>query len=323
MKRLLLLCLLLWPSAGAVHPRGPGRGASPAFASAAAPAPFHVDAAAEEAASGVDEKTRGVILRFLASPPSVESPGGGGVGGSGAFRVQGWRWHSLSLARDARRLEGLADRLLSSGGDDFDAEGLAALESAASYVVEFNMGGLHRIEGTAFADFLREHLCRGGRVAPSEAKEAFERAIDELDRRRSNSADIGREVLKLAKAAANPSISQKERRRLLADVARTSRRLSGQLAIMRFVQERLVVPGISKVVPSSVQKSFNNRVLLNLGILESRIHLVGMRDAVWESGTVEEMEAFEREIPYVARAMIGRWRGSLYEPRAGGLDHGI
>jgi|EP00970_Alexandrium_tamarense_P007381 hypothetical protein len=92
---------------------------------------------------------------------------------------------------------------------------------------------------------------------------------------------------------------------------------------MRQLQETLVVPAISRVVPSSTQKSFNNKVLLKLGILESRAHLVGMHDAVWECGIKGEKEKFEKEIPYVARMMIERWRKSLYLPKAGALDYGV
>ncbi len=92
---------------------------------------------------------------------------------------------------------------------------------------------------------------------------------------------------------------------------------------MRSIQETLIVPAISRVVPSKVQKSFNNKVLLNLGLLESRTHLVGMHDAVWESGNEDEKQKFETEIPYVARIMIERWRHSLYLPKAGALDYGL
>lgn len=90
---------------------------------------------------------------------------------------------------------------------------------------------------------------------------------------------------------------------------------------MRVLQETLLVPAISVVVPSKSQKSFNNRVLLKLGVLESRVHLVGMHDAVWESGIESEKAAFQVEIPYVARIMIERWRKSLYNPKAGVLDY--
>lgn len=92
---------------------------------------------------------------------------------------------------------------------------------------------------------------------------------------------------------------------------------------MRVLQETLVVPAISVVVPSKSQKSFNNRVLLKLGVLESRVHLVGMHDAVWESQIESEKAKLETEIPYVARMMIERWRRSLYNPKAEMLDYGL
>jgi hypothetical protein len=126
-----------------------------------------------------------------------------------------------------------------------------------------------------------------------------------------------------AKAASNPSKSYQHKQKLLADVAQSSRQLLEQLASMRNLQETLIVPAIARVVPSTVQKSFNNKVLLNLGLLESRTHLVGMHDAVWESGIEAEKQKFETEIPYMARMMIERWRQSLYLPKAGALDYGL
>lgn len=126
-----------------------------------------------------------------------------------------------------------------------------------------------------------------------------------------------------AKAASKSSESFQNKQRLLGDVARSSRHLVDQLASMRNLQEAFIVPAISRVVPSKVQKSFNSRVLLSLGLLESRLHLVGMRDAVWESGIEAEKTKFEEEIPYLARMMIERWRQSLYIPKAGALDYGL
>ena len=49
-----------------------------------------------------------------------------------------------------------------------------------------------------------------------------------------------------------------------------------------------------------------------------------MKDAVVESGIEDEIIKFDNEIPYVARAMIERWRHSLYIPKgAGALDYGM
>ncbi len=126
-----------------------------------------------------------------------------------------------------------------------------------------------------------------------------------------------------AKAASKSSESFQNKQRLLGDVARSSRRLVDELAFMRNLQEAFIVPAISRVVASKVQKSFNNKVLLSLGLLESRLHLVGMHDAVWESGIEAEKIKFKEEIPYLARMMIERWRQSLYIPKAGALDYGL
>ena len=90
---------------------------------------------------------------------------------------------------------------------------------------------------------------------------------------------------------------------------------------MRSLHESLIVPAVSLIVPAKTQKSFSNKVLLSLGILESRLHLVGMHDAI--AGIEEEERKFGEEIPYIARKMIGGWRKSLYVPKAGALDHGL
>ncbi|KAL9179193.1 hypothetical protein ACHAXT_008483 [Thalassiosira profunda] len=264
---------------------------------------------------GVDHKTMDVIRRFLDSSPgnAQEYP----------FHIQGWRWHSMSLARDSRRLERLARRLSDTNDDD----GYSALERAADYVVDFNMAGLFRIESKMFVKFLREHLCDVNSIGPyskgAAAVEAaaFGKVVGKIDEHRVQSERIGKVLHEKAKAASDPSKSPHQRKQLLGEVAQSSRQLSDRLASMRQLQETLIVPAIARVVSSKVQTKFNNKVLLKLGILESRVHLVGMHDAVWESGIEVEKEMFQREIPYVARMMIERWRKSLYLPKAGALDY--
>mmetsp|Transcript_20408 Transcript_20408/g.59060 ORF Transcript_20408/g.59060 Transcript_20408/m.59060 type:complete len:106 (+) Transcript_20408:1113-1430(+) len=85
-------------------------------------------------------------------------------------------------------------------------------------------------------------------------------------------------------------------------------------------EERLLVPAVAKTVPEKEQKSFNNRVVRSLGILDSRVHLVGMHDAVWEGSDERERALFNEAIPVLPRMMIPRWRRLLYEPVAGVLD---
>lgn len=86
------------------------------------------------------------------------------------------------------------------------------------------------------------------------------------------------------------------------------------------IEDKLLVPAIAKVVPESEQHSFNNRVLRNLGVWDSRLYLVAMYEAVQESGDKFEMALFEKAIPSIPQMMIPRWRRKLYEPRAGVLD---
>ena len=77
--------------------------------------------------------------------------------------------------------------------------------------------------------------------------------------------------------------------------------------------DSLLVPAIAFLVPENEQLSFNNKVLRKLGVLNSRLHLVSMHEAVLER-SVEEQELFNIEIPSVPRYMISRWKRLLYDP---------
>ena len=87
-------------------------------------------------------------------------------------------------------------------------------------------------------------------------------------------------------------------------------------------EDKLLVPAVAAMVPSKEQKSFNNRVLRKLGLFDSRVHLVGMYDTVWDDqyGNEKERNLFSEEIPTLPQMMIPRWRRSLYSPQAGVLD---
>ena len=316
----------------------------------------------------LDNKETGDTLRlFLRSTPTSPL----------VFHIQGWRWHCMSLIRDAKRLERLSRHLATLttkssdiGGnsnnnneEETAAAGFKALLQATDYVINFNMAGLFRIQSDMFVTFLRKHLCDkaslgramtgssyldynsneqlGNDVDVAVVADAFRTVIDSMDTHRRRSQGIGNELILLASKTStlsSSSSSQHNQQKLLNDIVTLSRELVDQLTYMRQIQEDIIVPAISKVVPSSVQKSFNTKVLLNLGLFESRVHLVGMYDTVWELNTdnssknnndnssvdgEEERRKFETEIPYVARKMIGRWRESLYRPKAVGLDFGL
>lgn len=91
--------------------------------------------------------------------------------------------------------------------------------------------------------------------------------------------------------------------------------------LMLSLEDSLLVPTIARIVPPSEQKSFNDKVIRNLGILDSRLHLVGMHEAVWELNDEQERALFKKSIPSLPQMMIPRWKRLLYEPRVGVLNN--
>ena len=121
--------------------------------------------------------------------------------------------------------------------------------------------------------------------------------------------------------AADSKASPEVRRKALNEVASGAETIAETCSSMLQREESLLIPVIAKVVPASEQKSFNNRVIRKLGVLDSRLHLVGMHEAVRDDAA--EMALFQEMIPSIPRMMIPRWKRTIYEPRAGVLDeHG-
>jgi hypothetical protein len=86
-------------------------------------------------------------------------------------------------------------------------------------------------------------------------------------------------------------------------------------------EDSFLVPSIARLVPEAEQKSFNNKVIRMLGVFDSRMHLVGMHEAVWELENKEERELFQEAIPSIPQYMIPRWKRLLYQPIVGILDN--
>ena len=115
----------------------------------------------------------------------------------------------MSLSRDAKRLQRLANHLLSNdgSGDDYDIDGFNALQEASNYVINFNMAGLYRIQSNMFLKFIREHLCDEDSIREfidnddndvlDETTEAFNRLVDMIDAYRIQSERIGRELVSI------------------------------------------------------------------------------------------------------------------------------
>ena len=120
--------------------------------------------------------------------------------------------------------------------------------------------------------------------------------------------------------ASDSSLDVQTRAEAIRSVAEASDSLQSYTQTMIGIEDSILVPAIAKTVSESEQQSFNNRVLMNLGLFDSRLHLVGMREAVWEKGDPKEKSLFEQAIPSIPQMMIPRWKRKLYDPETKVLE---
>lgn len=109
----------------------------------------------------------------------------------GDFHIQGWRWHTMSLAREASRLGRLAERLQNT----VTTKDLECLRDATDYVVGFNMKGLHKIERDLFFPWVRKKLASWGHDDTRFAA-AFGFLIDQLDQDRKTIETLGKALVR-------------------------------------------------------------------------------------------------------------------------------
>ena len=118
-------------------------------------------------------------------------------------------------------------------------------------------------------------------------------------------------------------------RHALSAIAQMSSSLHSTLRSSYELQERIIVPAVALYVPERDQKSMSFNVLRSLGILDSRLHLVAMRDAIWDQAesnkgittSIDERALFNEVIPSIPRSLLPRWKRTLYDPQAGVLDN--
>jgi hypothetical protein len=120
------------------------------------------------------------IRRFLDEVPTE----------GGEFHVQGWRWHTMSLVREARRLQQLALSLTERGALD-DEDRLHSLQKASDYVVGFNMKGLHKTEKELFFPWARKTV----KAKNADLGKAFEMVMDALDSERKKIEKLGNSLV--------------------------------------------------------------------------------------------------------------------------------
>jgi hypothetical protein len=103
------------------------------------------------------------------------------------FHIQGWRWHTLSLIREGRRLE----RFLSPASRNIDDT--EKQQAVVDYVVDFNMRGLHQIEGKLFFPWVRQRISDR---APTHIAQAFGTIMDQLEDQRLSMAAVGQTLVR-------------------------------------------------------------------------------------------------------------------------------
>lgn len=129
------------------------------------------------------------ILRFLKT--DTKFPKGND------FLVQGWRWHTMSLVREADRLQKLAEFTcdMHGGKEDCLAEKFSQLKCATEYVVGFNMQALHKIEKDLFFPWVRERTLRA--VSESDVCTAIDILLDQLESDRRRIEAIGASLVRI------------------------------------------------------------------------------------------------------------------------------
>jgi hypothetical protein len=221
------------------------------------------------------------------------------------FHIQGWRWHTKSLIREVGRLHALASRT--------SLQNAESLREATDYVIGFNLKGLHKIETGLFFPWMRQKLTS---TQNKHLSTAFGTVMDELERDRTMVEELGKSICTNVAMACDSRQPETLRKGAIKTVADQSARLQEFARNMAELEDTYLVPAVAAIVPDKEQKTFNTKVLRGLGILDSRLHLVSMYEAVWEDkNNLKEKELFRQAIPSVPQMMIPRWKRKLYAPK--------
>jgi hypothetical protein len=121
-----------------------------------------------------------------------------------------------------------------------------------------------------------------------------------------------------ASIAVSSEESWDARTRAIAKVAMDAAEIAESTQAMLNREIDIVIPVVARLLSESEQKSLNNQVIRKLGILDSRLHLVGMYEAIVNNAN--EKQLFQKVIPSLPQKLIPRWKRLMYNPRAGALD---
>ena len=126
------------------------------------------------------------------------------------FHIHGWKWHTMSLIHEARRLSHIAatlhDRNLKQNQKRVDEiseteSNVLGLKTVADYTIDFNMKGLHRIENEVFFPFLRQRISSYSFAKISENDKkvviaAITTVLDHLDKDRKGVEMMGTSLVR-------------------------------------------------------------------------------------------------------------------------------
>ena len=124
--------------------------------------------------------------------------------------------------------------------------------------------------------------------------------------------------MKQATIAVSPAESWDSRTRAIETVAMNAAVIAETTEAMLSREVDIVIPVVARLFTEPEQKALNNQVIRKLGILDSRLHLVGMHEAIQDN--VNEKQLFQRVIPSIPQKLLPRWKRLMYEPRAKALD---
>jgi hypothetical protein len=120
------------------------------------------------------------------------------------FYIHGWKWHTMSLIHEARRLSRIAATLhdqkeqnLQQVEEISEVADVLALQTVVDYTIGFNMRGLHRIENEVFFPYVRQRIS-SSLVNKKAVAAAIAIVLDQLDKDRKRVESMGTSLVRLS-----------------------------------------------------------------------------------------------------------------------------
>lgn len=221
------------------------------------------------------------------------------------YIINGWRWHTMSVMRDLDRFSSVLSKL-STQTEDISLEDRKRLHSCYEFVCNFNWRALMKVEREIFFPWLSDLL-------PSSAKPLMNDIIAQHSTIVNKAAEIG----SICTLISTDNIEPQQVRASVHSIDAILKDLIHCAQKIRNAQEDIFVPYIAAYCNKQQQTVFNNRVISQLGLLDSQVHIVSMFEAIKDDK--DEMILFKEEIPRVARGLIPIWKSRLYDPKTRAL----